>query len=178
MLRFVRSPALKRTHHIAGRRMGNAESFEHVNTNLRIVVVGPKSGDPSLAELCHLPKDARILGTGNNLEELRLEGDLFTEANVLFNVTGNGTILTEIIGELPFLTWIHSITAGVEHLMCPAIQDNHNIVLTNAKGVFSSSLAEYVMAACGHFAKNIPRLLQQKKEKMWNQFAVRKELKF
>lgn len=152
--------------------MGNAETYEYVNTSCRIVVVGPKSGDLSLTELRHLPKEARILGTGNNLEELRKEGDLFTEANILFNVTGNSTTLAEIVNELPFLQWVHSVTAGVEHFMCPEIRDNEGIVVTNAKGVFSSSLGEYVMAACGHFSKSIPRLMKQKDEKKWEQFAV------
>ena len=45
----------------------------------RIVVVGPKSGDDSLLELSHLPQEARILATGNTLEELQQDGELFTE---------------------------------------------------------------------------------------------------
>jgi phosphoglycerate dehydrogenase-like enzyme len=88
------------------------------------------------------------------------------------NITGNATILSEIIKEMPFLEWIHSITAGVDHIMCPAISENDEIVLTNAKGVFSCSLAEYVMTACSYFAKNIPRMLTQQKEKKWEKFCV------
>lgn len=48
-------------------------------SNCRIVVVGPKSGAPALAELANLPQDARILATGANVEELRKDGELFTE---------------------------------------------------------------------------------------------------
>ena len=48
-------------------------------SNCRIVVVGPKNGVPALAELANLPKDARILATGQNVEELRKDGELFTE---------------------------------------------------------------------------------------------------
>ena len=46
------------------------------------------------------------------------------------------------------------------------------IIMTNAKGQFSSSLAEYVMTACSYFAKDIPRLLQQKGAKVWNDFDI------
>ena len=46
------------------------------------------------------------------------------------------------------------------------------IIMTNAKGQFSSSLAEYVMMACSYFAKDIPRLLQQKGAKVWNDFDI------
>lgn len=138
----------------------------------RIVIVGPRSGDDSLFELAHLPKDARILATGNTLEEIRQDGELFTEANVILNITGNAQTLAEIINEMPFLTWIHSITAGVDHLLCPEITDNDEITLTNAKGIFSPSLGEYVMLACLHFAKQVPRWLANKQEKRWEKFVV------
>lgn len=96
----------------------------------------------------------------------------YRKANVLLNVTGNADILTDIIKEMPFLEWIHSITAGVDHILCPAITDNDEIILTNAKGVFSNSLAEYVMTACSYFAKDIPRMMRQKDEKKWDKYPV------
>ncbi len=73
---------------------------------------------------------------------------------------------------MPFLTWIHSITAGVDHLLCPEIVDSEEITLTNAKGVFSSSLAEYVMLSCLHFAKDVPRWIDNKSHKKWDKFTV------
>ena len=73
---------------------------------------------------------------------------------------------------MPFLTWIHSITAGVDHLLCPEITDNEEITLTNAKGIFSSSLAEYVMLSCLHFAKQVPRWIANKQQKHWEKFTV------
>jgi phosphoglycerate dehydrogenase-like enzyme len=44
--------------------------------------------------------------------------------------------------------------------------------MTNAKGQFSSSLAEYVMMACSYFAKDLPRLMRQKKAKAWGKYNV------
>jgi len=52
----------------------------------------------------------------------------------LLNITGSKLILAEIVNEMPFLVWIHSITAGVDHILCPEIVDNNDILLTNAKG--------------------------------------------
>ncbi len=50
--------------------------------------------------------------------------------------------------EMPNLVWVHSLFAGLDHILpCPEITDNEDITLTNAKGVFSSTLAEYAMAA-------------------------------
>lgn len=72
---------------------------------------------------------------------------------------------------MPFVTWVHSITAGVDHLLCPALIDS-DITLSNAKGVYAHSLAEYVITACMYFAKDIPRLIQQKVDKNYNRFFV------
>lgn len=63
-------------------------------------------------------QDATIIGQGMNLDELRRDFDQFTEGNVILNVTGNAEILRSIILEMPFLKWIHSITAGVDHIIC------------------------------------------------------------
>lgn len=69
-------------------KMGNeTSSLEKLQaTNCRIVVVGPKSGDDCLLELVNLPKDARILATGANLEELKKDGNLYTEVILLGNL--------------------------------------------------------------------------------------------
>ncbi len=72
---------------------------------------------------------------------------------------------------MPFLVWIHSITAGVDHLLCPEIV-NSEITLTNAKGIFSHPLAEYVMTVCLHYAKDVPRWMRNKDAKVWDKYQV------
>ena len=44
--------------------------------------------------------------------------------------------------------------------------------MTNAKGSFSSTLAEYNMMAIAYFAKDLPRLLRQKNDKNWEKYSV------
>jgi len=112
-----------------------------------------------------------------------LLGDLFVvptlsclQGNVLLNVTGTSKSLTEVINAMPFLVWVHSITAGVDHIHCPALFDNPDITLTNAKGVFSATLAEYALFAMSYFAKNAPRWVRQQKDHNWERYTV-KELR-
>ncbi|KAJ1418565.1 D-isomer specific 2-hydroxyacid dehydrogenase [Ochromonadaceae sp. CCMP2298] len=137
----------------------------------RIVIVGPKIWESALLALAtHLPPDARIIATGSSLEEL-MRDDLFCEGNVLLNVSGTSQTLPSIIDEMPHLTWIHSINCGVDNIMCPEIADS-DIVLTNAKGVFSSNLAEYALFACSYFAKDLPRLRRQQAERQWEKYYV------
>jgi len=87
-------------------------------------------------------------------------------------VSGNAESLAPIISEMYHLDWIHSITAGIDHLICPEITQLQGVTITNAKGIYSSSLAEYVMAACSYFNKDIPRLIQNKNDKKWDRFTV------
>ena len=51
---------------------------------------------------------------------------------------------------------MHSSSAGLEHLLFPGLVQGP-VLLTNAKGVYSHSLAEYVLTACNWFAKDLPR---------------------
>lgn len=58
------------------------------------------------------------------------------------------------------LKWIHSLAAGVDTLVpvLKTLPGGSEVPLTNAKGAFSRSLAEYSIAAMMHFNKQIPRL--------------------
>lgn len=51
------------------------------------------------------------------------------------------TGLQEFWPRLTNLKWLHSCSAGLEHLLFPELV-NSNVTLTNAKGVYSHSLAE------------------------------------
>mmetsp|Transcript_44105 Transcript_44105/g.93889 ORF Transcript_44105/g.93889 Transcript_44105/m.93889 type:complete len:445 (+) Transcript_44105:102-1436(+) len=78
-----------------------------------------------------------------------------------------------ILHKFPSIEWIHVRSAGIDFLESdelPGITKRR--IMTNAKGQFSSSLAEYVMMACSYFAKNIPMLLEQKGAKVWNDFDI------
>jgi phosphoglycerate dehydrogenase-like enzyme len=58
---------------------------------------------------------------------------------------------------MPNLKWMHSSSAGLEHLLFPALIEGP-VVLTNSKGVYSHSLAEFCILGCLYFAKDVPRL--------------------
>jgi len=78
-----------------------------------------------------------------------------------------------LLHKFPTIEWIHVRSAGIDFLESdelPVVTKKR--IMTNAKGQFSSSLAEYVMMACSYFAKNIPMLLKQKGAKVWNDFDV------
>lgn len=128
--------------------------------------------------MANLPKQAKIIATGINLEELLQHNIMPLEfANVIFNVSGTKAILQEICQFTPCLEWIHSMSAGVDHILFHDLVHNPDITLTNAKGVFSKSLAEYTVASMLYFAKDVIRLNKQKEEKKWEKFCV-KEIRY
>lgn len=69
-------------------------------------------------------------------------------------------------GEGPRPRWVHTASAGVDHLMCPELAASDTVV-TNARGVFDQPIAEYVAALVLAFGKDLPRTLQLQGERRW-----------
>ncbi|MFD7969353.1 hypothetical protein ACFV5D_11675, partial [Streptomyces clavifer] len=51
--------------------------------------------------------------------------------------------------------WVHTASAGVDRLLCPALAASHDTVVTNARGVFELPVAEYVAGLVLAFAKDL-----------------------
>ncbi|OIJ86122.1 D-2-hydroxyacid dehydrogenase [Streptomyces monashensis] len=69
-------------------------------------------------------------------------------------------------GEGPRPRWVHTASAGVEHLMCPELAASDTVV-TNARGIFDQPIAEYVAALVLAVAKDLPRTLEHQRERAW-----------
>ncbi len=127
------------------------------------------SGDSS-----ELPEGARLLQIGGSLADLDLDSLKAEEANVAFVSPGvSSETLAGVIEAVPSLEWIQSRSAGIDVLMSKTLgESSDDLVMTNAKGAFSSTLAEYTMLACSYFAKDLPRLLANKKAGNWEKYSV------
>ncbi|MER6836791.1 D-2-hydroxyacid dehydrogenase [Streptomyces cellulosae] len=69
-------------------------------------------------------------------------------------------------GEGPRPRWVHTASAGVDHLLCPELAASDTVV-TNARGVFDGPIAEYVAGLVLAFAKDLPRTLALQRERTW-----------
>ncbi|MER6821478.1 D-2-hydroxyacid dehydrogenase [Streptomyces cellulosae] len=69
-------------------------------------------------------------------------------------------------GEGPRPRWVHTASAGVDHLLCPELAASDTVV-TNARGVFDGAIAEYVAGLVLAFAKDLPRTLALQRERTW-----------
>jgi phosphoglycerate dehydrogenase-like enzyme len=84
------------------------------------------------------------------------------------------------IGGMPFreiwqyakkVKWIHSLSAGVESVLIPEFV-NSPVALTNARGVFAPSLAEFVLLGMLYFYKRVRRLVENQRGHKWDDFLV------
>ncbi|MFE3517200.1 D-2-hydroxyacid dehydrogenase [Streptomyces sp. NPDC059166] len=69
-------------------------------------------------------------------------------------------------GEGPRPRWVHTASAGVDRLLCPALAGSSTVV-TNARGIFELPIAEYVAGLVLAFAKDLPRTLGLQQRHVW-----------
>ena len=77
-----------------------------------------------------------------------------------------------ILARAPNLRWVHSATAGVERVLTPASRAR-GLVITNARGVFSRPVAEYVMMMILAVTRRLPQLLELQAERTWQPLEAR-----
>ena len=71
-----------------------------------------------------------------------------------------------LLARTPRLAWVHSATAGVERVLTPASRQR-GLVITNARGVFSEPIAQYVLMMILAVSRRLPQLLELQRERTW-----------
>jgi phosphoglycerate dehydrogenase-like enzyme len=87
-------------------------------------------------------------------------------ARVLLRGGVPASVLDHVIGRAPRLEWIHSFSAGVDRVATPVVR-SRGLVVTNARGVFSRPIAEYVVMMCLAIVRHLPQLLELQRERTW-----------
>ena len=71
-----------------------------------------------------------------------------------------------LLSRAPHLTWVHSATSGVERALTPAALAR-DVLVTNARGVFSRPIAEHVLLMILAISRHLPELLELQRERTW-----------
>jgi phosphoglycerate dehydrogenase-like enzyme len=71
-----------------------------------------------------------------------------------------------LLSRAPHLTWVHSATSGVERALTPAAMAR-DVLVTNARGVFSRPIAEHVLLMILAISRHLPELLELQRERTW-----------
>ncbi|MDJ0461062.1 D-2-hydroxyacid dehydrogenase [Streptomyces sp. H27-C3] len=69
-------------------------------------------------------------------------------------------------GDGPRPRWVHTASAGVDHLLCPELVASDTVV-TNARGIFELPIAEYVAGLVLAMAKDFPGSLELQRQRRW-----------
>jgi phosphoglycerate dehydrogenase-like enzyme len=111
---------------------------------------------------------SRIVGV--SLEGLA-DGDL-SDVEVLLRGPLPAQVFDRLLARCPKLVWVHSATAGVERVLTPAALAR-GLAITNARGVFSRPIAEYVMLMMLAVSRRLPHLLELQRERTWQPLEAR-----
>jgi phosphoglycerate dehydrogenase-like enzyme len=90
---------------------------------------------------------------------------------VIFNWSLSGDLQREVFRMCPKVEWVHSRSAGLDGVLFPELVESP-VLLTNASGVFSQSLGEFVAAAILYFAKDLRRMIRNQAAGVWEPFDI------
>lgn len=121
---------------------------------------------PHLSVLQKLPPSVKV-----TIGQVREDFANAPDPQVLLNTLGHGRVLDGIWDLTSSVVWFHSLSAGVEGMLIPQLKASQ-VPLTNSRGVYKRSLAEYALAAALFFAKDLRRMLRQQAAHQWVQFPV------
>ena len=93
------------------------------------------------------------------------EGAL-ASAEVLLRGGVPASVLDHLLSRTPNLRWIHSASAGVDRVATSSVRARE-ITVTNARGVFSRPIAEYVVMMMLAIARRLPQLIELQRERTW-----------
>ena len=112
--------------------------------------------------------DARIVSV--SLEGLSDES--LDDVEVLLRGPLPAATFDRLLARCPGLRWVHSATAGVERVLTPAAAQR-GLAITNARGVYSEPIAEYVLMMMLAVIRRLPQLLELQREHTWQPLAAR-----
>jgi phosphoglycerate dehydrogenase-like enzyme len=96
-------------------------------------------------------------------EPALLEG---SPATIEVIVTGIDEAVFDRLIAGPAVRWVHSISAGVEHLPLDRMAER-GILLTNAAGAYAPAMAEHALAGMIMLARSLPSWLEGQRERRW-----------
>ena len=118
------------------------------------------------------PEDLATIGAaapGSRLVTVSSEGladGPLDDVEVLLHGWLAADAFDRLLARAPGLRWVHSASAGVDRLLTPAAR-SRGLVITNARGVFSRPIAEYVLMMVLAVNRRLPQLLELAAERTW-----------
>src|SRR2546428_7886345 len=107
-----------------------------------------RARDEGLKKLERVPAGVRVV-VGDTAEAF----DGQPPADAIFVCSMGRELLRAVLPKAPTARWVHSRSVGVENILFPALAAS-GVTLTNGRGVFSPSLAQWGIPAGLSFPKD------------------------
>jgi phosphoglycerate dehydrogenase-like enzyme len=117
----------------------------------------------------------RAAAPGARIVNVSLEGladGPLDDVEVLLRGPMPSATFDRLVARCPSLRWVHSATAGVERVLTSSARER-GLMITNARGVFSDPIAEYVMTMILAVVRRLPELLELQSERTWQPLPAR-----
>lgn len=111
----------------------------------------------------------REAAPGSRIVNLSVEGladGPVDDVEVLLRGFLSSEAFDRLLARAPHLCWVHSATSGVERALTPAALQR-DVVVTNARGVFTRPIAEHVLLMILAISRRLPQLLELQRERTW-----------
>jgi phosphoglycerate dehydrogenase-like enzyme len=96
---------------------------------------------------------------------------LAADADILVVGAAPRSLLEEVWPMARNVKWVHSLAAGLDTVLFPELIASP-VPLTNSRGVFAHSLAEFAISGMLWFAKELNRMRRQQSQRHWEKFNV------
>ncbi|CAN5653290.1 D-2-hydroxyacid dehydrogenase [soil metagenome] len=137
-------------------------SVEFVSSPTRVLVLTEPDPELPPPPLNLLPDDVEVVPIDSAPTAGQLAG-----ASVLYIWDHRFSDLGPLLQRSDELRWVHAASVGVNRLICPELADRPAVTLTNSRGVFDTSIAEWVLAAVLAHVKGLGDTLALQRESSW-----------
>lgn len=138
-----------------------SRAFGSAKRGIKMAIIGNNPKVPQLIEKYTCEKYIKPFYFKSE-EEMMKPSDY--EAALIVN--SNPKQMEQFLSVQKQIRWIHSTMAGVDWVLNDILKKS-DIILTNAKGAFSYSLAEYILFGILYFQKKTPYFNIQRKNHAW-----------
>ena len=129
------------------------------------MLADPKASWLKLLE--RLDADVRVTITNEEAEVRAVAPD----TDVILNGTFTPRLLSVAVPLATKAQWLHSLWTGVDNVWSAELQASP-VPLTNGRGVFRVSLAEWTIGAMLHFSYQMRRMIRQQEAGVWEIFTT------
>ena len=84
-----------------------------------------------------------------------------------------GKRFASLVADCPNVRWLHTASAGVDHVLTPAVKAKPGIVVTDSGPAFEIAISEFVLAWMLLVARRLPELMAFQRQHRWESLTQR-----